>query len=54
MIACLVQSWCSTRDLEMQTEDALDFRDGLRQVVGAVRAGDDEFGLRAVEVRALI
>ena len=54
VIARLVQSWCSTRDLEMQTEDALDLRDGLRQVVGAVRAGDDEFGLRAVEVRALI
>ena len=35
-------------------EDELDFRDGLRQVVGTVRARDDEFGLRAVEVRALI
>jgi hypothetical protein len=38
----------------MQTEDALDFRNGLRQVEGTVRARDDELGLRAVEVRALI
>jgi hypothetical protein len=38
----------------MQTEDALDFRNGLRQIVGTVRARDDEFGLRAIEVRALI
>jgi hypothetical protein len=44
----------TTRGLEMQMEDALDFRDGLRQIEGTVRAGDDQFGLRAVEVRALI
>jgi hypothetical protein len=44
----------TTRGLEMQMEDALDFRDGLRQVEGAVWARDDEFGLRAAEVRALI
>ena len=35
-------------------QDALDFRDGLWQVERTVRAGDDEFGVRAVEVRALI
>ena len=35
-------------------EDALDFRDGLRQIEGTVRARDDEFGLRAVEVGASI
>ena len=34
----------TTRGLEMQMEDALDFRDGLRQVVGTVRARDDESG----------
>ena len=44
----------TTCGLEMQMEEALDFRDGLRQVEGTVRARDDEFGLRAVEVRALI
>jgi hypothetical protein len=44
----------TTRRLEMQMEDALDFRDGLRQVEGTVRARDDELGLRALEVRALI
>ena len=44
----------TARGLEMQMQDALDFRDGLRQVERTVRAGDDEFGLRAIEVRALI
>jgi hypothetical protein len=38
----------------MQMQDALDFRDGLWQVERTVQAGDDEFGVRAVEVRALI
>ena len=36
----------TTRGLEMQMQDALDFRDGLWQVERTVRAGDDEFGVR--------
>ena len=38
----------------MQMEDAIEFRDGLREFAGAVGAGDDEFRLRAIEVRTPI
>ena len=36
--------------LEVQVENAAKFLDGLRQGVGAVRAGDDQFGLRGGEM----
>src|ERR1700677_2367207 len=32
-------------------ENAPDFRDGLRVLAAGVRAGDDEFGLRGIQVR---
>jgi hypothetical protein len=38
----------SLRTLEVQLQNAVEFSDGLRKVVGSVRAGDNAFGFRAI------